>query len=107
MEIIKNIVYTLWVFVPFYLIFITLIVYTRYQQPKVYRIKSSGWLDIKNYPIPEDIEGFLATDGKKVDYKYNIQWGPYGNVIFRKSYSNDKISYITHWQPLPDLPERK
>ncbi len=73
-----------------------------FQKEKIYRISSIGWLDIKKHPIPHDIRGFIGTDGKKVDYIYLVKWGPYGEVFF----SEYNRTYITHWQPLPDLPEK-
>lgn len=63
---------------------------------------TSGWMDIKKHPIPKDIRGFLGSDGKKVDYIYSVTWGPYGEVIF----NNYDKTYITHWQALPQPPEK-
>lgn len=74
-----------------------------YQKEKIYRYPSNDWLDIKKYPIPKDIRGFIATDGKKVEYLFFIKWGPYGEIFF----DYNKETYITHWQPLPDLPKQK
>ena len=67
---------------------------------RVYRYRAQGWLDIKTHPISDDIRGFIATDGKKVDYLYLVEWGPYGEVLFN---SYDK-TYVKYWQPLPEAP---
>lgn len=98
MEIIKTIANVLWMpIIMFFLMFG--IIY--FQKERIYRSFPSGWLDIKKYPIPEDIKYFIATDGNTVEYIYGLSWGPYGEVIFDKY----KKTYITHWQPLPDLPK--
>lgn len=68
---------------------------------KIYRSNSTGWLSVKEYPIPEDIRDFLATDGNKVVCLYKPKWGPHGKVHFGEY---DK-THITHWQPLPDVPK--
>lgn len=62
-----------------------------------------GWLDIKNYPIPEDgnLE-YLATDGKKVKDCCCKYFDKYGNQVLT-SYNKEKI---THWFPYP-LPPKK
>lgn len=106
-DIFKYILNLLWMFVPACIIILTLSIHDRYKQPKIYRVQSSGWLDIKTHPLPKDIKGYLATDGKEVDYKYSVEWGPYGDVYYRKSYYTDKHTYITYWQPMPDLPNIK
>jgi Protein of unknown function (DUF551) len=74
-----------------------------FQKEKIYRYPSDKWLPIKEYPIPKDIRGFIGTDGKKVDYVYQVTWAPYGEIFFN---TYDK-TYITHWMPLPDAPKNK
>jgi len=73
-----------------------------FQKDKIYRCPSNEWIDIKKHPIPNDIRGFIATDCKKVDYLYEIIWGPYGEVYFNK-YNK---TYVTYWQALPDVPKK-
>lgn len=70
---------------------------------KKYRFPGTGWLNIKEVPLPEDLKDYIATDGKKVEYKSSIRWAPYGKVYFCEY---DK-TYITHWQPFPDVPKDK
>lgn len=74
-----------------------------YKKEKIYRYTTTDWLEIKKYPIPKDIRGFIATDGKKVEHIHSITWGPYGEVIFNK-YDE---TYLTHWMPLPDVPKKE
>ncbi len=107
MELLKGIFNTLWLFVPACLIYLTLSIHERYKRPKIYRVKSTGWLDIKTHPLPKGIKGFIATDGYEVDHKYGVEWGPYGDIFYKKSYFDDKHTYITHWQPMPDVPNNK
>lgn len=73
-----------------------------FQKEKVYRYPATGWMDVKTYPIPEDIRNFIATDGKEVDVIYAPSWGPHGKVLFQK-YSN---TYVKYWQPLPEAPNK-
>lgn len=105
MEIIKNISNVLWLFVPACTIFIALTIHIRCKQPKIYRIPSQGWLHIKENPIPIDIKEYIASDGKEVSIKYDIKWGPRGEIYYKNNSYSNEFSYITHWQPLPDLPE--
>ncbi len=72
-----------------------------FQKDKIYRGFPQGWLDIKTHKIPKDIRHFIATDGKKVEVLSSCTWGPYGEIYFS---SYDK-SFVTHWQPLPDVPK--
>jgi Protein of unknown function (DUF551) len=72
------------------------------QKDRIYRQPSVGWLDVKTHKIPEDIKGFLATDGKKVDSKYQPEWGPNGEAIFNRY----EKTYVTHWQPFPEPPKK-
>jgi hypothetical protein len=74
-----------------------------YQKEKIYMSPSSEWVDVKKHPIPKDIRCFLGTDGKKVEYFYTVQWGPYGEIIF----NNYEKTYLTHWQAMPCPPENK
>jgi hypothetical protein len=87
--------------IPGTLIFLILSCYSFYNKDKIYRYHEKGWMDVNEYKIPEDIKGFLATDGKKVQHIYYPSWGPHGKVIFN---SYDK-TYVTHWQPLPSPPK--
>jgi hypothetical protein len=73
-----------------------------YQKDKIYRYQSTEWFDVKKYPIPKDIKGFIGTDGKKVQYIAYIEWAPYGEIFFDKY---DK-TILTHWHPLPDVPNK-
>jgi len=70
------------------------------KQPVV-RYPGHGWLDVKSYPIPDDIGYYIATDGDDVDHKYGITWGPHGQIYF----SEYKKTYIKYWQPFPAPPE--
>lgn len=69
---------------------------------KIYVYPAQGWLDINEHYLPDDIERFLATDGKDVSEKYSFECDRRGKVYYSK-YSQ---TYITHWQPLP-LPPKK
>jgi hypothetical protein len=89
--------------VPGFAIFTCLLLISHfYHKDKIYRYPSDKWLEIKEHPIPDDIRGFLATDGKTVDYCYTIKWAPHGKIYFSE-YSK---TYISHWMPLPDVPEK-
>lgn len=84
-------------------IFIFALGYQKYYLNKqgYYRCSTTGWLSVKDHPIPEDIRGFIATDGNKVEYIYGLEWGPYGKVFMNKY----EKTFITHWQPLPEPPK--
>lgn len=97
-EIIKCVFYTI---LPACIVMFCLSGIFYFQKDRIYRQNSTGWLDIKKNPIPEDIREFIATDGKTVECKFSVQWGRYGEVIF----NNHKKTYITYWQPLPDVPK--
>lgn len=91
-------------FVPAFVIFTCAILIMHFfQKDKIYRYPTNEWLNLKENPIPDDIHGFIATDGKSVDYKYSISWAPHGKIYF----SQYNKTYITHWMPLPDLPKNK
>jgi len=98
MEIIRAILYTI---LPACIMVFCISGVFYFQKDRIYRGYPSGWLDIKKHSIPDDVRGFLGTDGKRVEYLYIVRWGPYGQIIFSEY---DK-TYLTHWQPLPDLPE--
>lgn len=74
-----------------------------YTKEKKYCYDTNGWLDIKKYPIPEDIGDFFATDGKEVKHFYTPRWGPHGEVLF-SDYS--KKSYVKYWLPMPSIPSK-
>lgn len=99
-EIIKTITH---VFLPTSLLVIALFCAFHFKKPRIYRSDSAGWLSIKDHPIPEDMRDFIATDGKNVEYIHSPKWGPHGKVYF-ESY---KETFITHWQPLPDIPKKQ
>lgn len=72
-----------------------------FQKEKIYRYTGNGWLDVKEYPIPDDARNFIVTDGKNVDCQYSIKWSPHGKIYF----SEYQKTFVTHWQPLPDVPK--
>lgn len=100
MELIEMITKTL---MPGAVVFLILSSITLYNKRKIYMSPSSGWLDIKKYPIPNDIKGYLGTDGKTVDYMYDLSWGPHGEILF----NNYDKTYLTHWQALPAPPTKR
>lgn len=73
-----------------------------FQKERIYRYPASNWMRLEDHPIPEDIRGFIATDGQTVDYKYTLNWAPHGKIYF----SEYNKTYITHWMPLPDAPKK-
>ena len=90
-------------FIPVLTFFLAITAIYFFQKEKIYRYECNTWLDIKSNPIPKDIKGFIATDGKYVDYIYIINWGPYGEIYFNFR----KDTYVTYWQPLPDAPKKE
>lgn len=72
-----------------------------YNREKKCFYPDKGWMNINEYPIPEDIRDFLATDGKEVSHMYMINYNSQGKARFNIY----KESYITHWQPLPSPPK--
>lgn len=70
------------------------------KRPKIYRFSATGWLKVKDYPIPEEIKEFIATDGEDVSRERGITYNSKGNPIMGY---DQKI--ITHWQALPDVPK--
>lgn len=73
------------------------------KKQKIYRYPSAGWMDINKFPLPEDIKDYLATDGKDICHFYMPKYDSNGKTYFC---SYDK-TYITHWQPLPEAPNKK
>src|SRR5271169_6447531 len=89
--------------IPAFVIFTCAILIMHFfQKQKIYRYPTSDWMNIEHQPIPDDIRGFLATDGKTVEYCYFIKWAPHGKIYF----SEYNKTYISHWMPLPDVPKK-
>jgi hypothetical protein len=83
-------------------VLVSMFVYFFKKEP-IYMYKSTGWLDVKQYPIPTNITWYLATDGERVDNMFRLTWGPHGQLVFDKY----EMTYITHWMPYPAPPKRK
>jgi len=61
------------------------------------------WMDIKDFPIPENERAYIVTDGKVVHGKYSAEYNRNGNAIFWDGYNR----IITHWMRYPKPPKRK
>jgi hypothetical protein len=72
-------------------------------QINIYRYEGKGWLDVNQYPIPDDMRYYLVTDGKEIKNEVYPEYDRNGKPIFNK-YSK---TFVTHWQPYPDVPKEK
>ncbi len=70
---------------------------------KVYRYPAQGWLDIEKHPLPEDLKGFISSDGQEIMMENYIDYSPTGRPYFCKY----EKTYIKFWQPLPEAPSLK
>lgn len=74
-----------------------------YKKDKIYYYSSNEWLSPKDYPIPDDIWRYIATDGEKVKQLYEIDWAPHGEIYFDKQ----EKTLLKFWMPLPNPPKNE
>jgi hypothetical protein len=75
-----------------------------YKKKKIYRFPATGWIKIKDHPIPENIDKFIATDREEVSVERGVTYNSKGKPVMSYVSYGDDVLEITEWQPLPDAP---
>ena len=66
-----------------------------------------NWISVKN-KLPEEYSAVLVTDGKEIFIGHYEMWSSKrGTQEFWRTEQEELIDFITHWMPLPSLPEEK
>ena len=68
-----------------------------------YFYEEKDWYEISKFPIPEDIEEIIASDGMEVKYLCGITYDKIGRPLF----SNFNKKYVKYWRPMPIAPDGK